>query len=144
MNARITNSTHWSFWLIAIFALLWNGGGIVNFYAQMNPEIVASLTDAHRTLIEGRPSWATAGFAIAVFAGALGGLCLLIKQKVAFYLFTASLIGTILVMFYSYTATSKVPSFSSKDTVMMIVLPLAVAVFYFWFSRHAISKRWIG
>ena len=72
MNNERGQGVHWSFWLISIIALLWNVMGSINFFMQMNADIVAGLPETHRAIIEGRPLWATAGFALAVFGGALG------------------------------------------------------------------------
>ena len=74
MNDENVGEIHWSFWAIAAFALIWNVMGGVNFFMQMNADMVASLPETHRAIIEGRPAWATGGFALSVFAGALGGL----------------------------------------------------------------------
>lgn len=101
MNEKTVASVHWSFWLIGAFALLWNVMGAMNYLGQMNAEMVAAYPETHRAIIEGRPAWATAAFAIAVFGGALGCLLLLLRKSVAYYLFIASLVGVIVTMIHT-------------------------------------------
>jgi Na+/proline symporter len=72
MNDENVSSVHWSFWAVGIVALIWNVLGVINFFAQMNPDVLAAYRESERAIVEGRPAWATAAFAIAVFGGALG------------------------------------------------------------------------
>jgi hypothetical protein len=144
MNDESVGRVHWSFWAIGAFALIWNVLGSVNYLSQMNADMVASLPETHRAIIEGRPAWATGGFAIAVFGGAFGGLLLLLRKSVAVYLFVASLLGTIVTMIHTVNIASSTIDFSAVETLVMILLPLAVAAFLIWYSRYAQSKNWIG
>ena len=62
MNDKNTARIHWSFWVISIIMLIWNVMGSINFVVQMmNAEMVASMSEIHRAIIEGRPLWATGG-----------------------------------------------------------------------------------
>ena len=80
MNDETVRRVHWSFWVIGAVALIWNVLGGVNFFVQMNADVVTSFPETARAIIEGRPAWATGGFAIAVFGGALG--CLSFSRKI--------------------------------------------------------------
>ena len=144
MNDESVGRVHWSFWAIGAFALIWNVLGSVNYLSQMNTDLVASLPETHRAIIEGRPAWATGGFAIAVFGGALGGLLLLLRKSAAVFLFVASLLGTIVTMIHTVNIASSTIDFSAVEILVMILLPLAVAAFLIWYSRYAQSKNWIG
>ena len=143
MNEKTVAGVHWSFWVIAAFALIWNVLGSLNYLGQMNADLVAAMPETHRAIIDGRPAWATGGFALSVFAGALGGLLLLLRKSAALYLFVASMLGTIVTMIHTTgIATSKV-DFSSGEIIVMILLPLMVAAFLIWYSRSAEKKGWI-
>jgi hypothetical protein len=144
MNDETVARVHWSFWAIGAFALVWNVLGSINYLLQMNPELVASLPDTHRAIIEGRPGWATGGFAIAVFGGAIGGLLLLLRKSAAIYMFIASLLGTIVTMVHTINIAGSAIKFSAGEILMMILLPLVVAAFLIWYSKYARSKNWIG
>jgi hypothetical protein len=78
MSDEDVGGVHWSFWAIGAVALVWNLMGVMNYLAQMNADVLAAMPESHRAIIEGRPAWATGGFAIAVFGGALGCILLLL------------------------------------------------------------------
>ena len=141
MSNKLAGGVHWSFWVISAVALLWNVGGAVNFFVQMNPDALTAYRESERAIIDGRPAWATGGFAIAVFAGTFGGLLLLLRKSVALYLFIASLLGVILTMTHTLGVDI---DFSPGEIVVIILMPLAVAAFLIWYSKQAESKGWIS
>jgi hypothetical protein len=136
-------TVHWSFWFVSVLALLWNVGGAINYVMQMNPEFVATLPGTHRAIIEGRPVWATGGFAIGVFGGALGCLLLLIRKSAAFYVFIASLLGILVTMIHTTSVASTKIDFAPVEIVVMILLPIIVAALLTWYAKLAMSKGWI-
>jgi hypothetical protein len=140
MNDAADSKVHWSFWLISIIALIWNGLGVANYFVQMNPEMLEMYRESERVIIEGRPAWATAGFALAVFGGAIGGVLLLLKNATAFYLFIVSFVGTIVAIAYSLGLDIK---FGAGEVAGIVVLPLAVAGFLTWYSTYAKRAGWI-
>lgn len=141
MNERQISTTHWSFWVIAIFMLIWNVMGCMNFVVQMNPEMISSYRESEQEIIQGRPLWATIAFAIAVFGGALGCLMLILKKVTAFNLFVASLLGVIVTMIYTLSIGSK---FGVGEVIGIILMPLAVAIFLVWYSKYVERKGWIS
>jgi hypothetical protein len=143
MNENTVVGVNWSFWAIGAFALIWNVLAGVNFFMQMNADLVAAMPETHRAIIEGRPAWATGGFAVAVFGGAIGGLLLLLRKSTCYFLFIVSLIGTIVTMIHTIRIAGSVIDFSAVDIVVMILLPLAVAAFLTWYSRLSQSRNWI-
>ena len=140
MNDKTAGGPHWSFWAIGAVALIWNVMGIMNFFWQMNPDALAAMPESHRSIVEGRPAWATGAFALAVFGGALGCLLLLLRKSAAFYLFAASLVGVIVQMIPSFGRTGS----TASDIVLTMLMPLAVAVFLIWYSKQAERKGWIS
>ena len=144
MNDETVGGVHWSFWAIGAFALLWNVLGSMNYLAQMNADMVATLPETHRAIIEGRPAWATGGFAIGVFGGALGGLLLLLRKSIAIYLFIASLLGVIVTMIHTIRIASSIIDFSAVEILIMILMPVVVAAFLIWYSKQVQSKGWIS
>ena len=141
MNDEIAGGVHWSFWAICTVALIWNVMGVINFFVQMNPDVLAAYRESERAIVEGRPAWATGGFAIAVFGGALGSLLLLLRKSTAYYLFVASLLGVIVTM--THTLGIGI-DFSLGEFLGIILMPLAVAAFLIWYSKQAERKGWIS
>lgn len=143
MNEQLVKSAHWSFWFICIFAFIWHALGGVNFLVQLNPEMVAKFPESHRAIIEGRPIWATAGFAVAVFGGAIASLLLLLKKSIAFYVYLVSLLGVIMTMIHTIIIANSVIAFTVVEIIVMILLPTAVLILLSWYARYAQSKAWL-
>lgn len=141
MNDKNVGGVHWSFWPIAAVALIWNAMGVLNYFMQMNPDVLATYRESERAIVEGRPAWATGAFAIAVFGGALGCVLLLLRKSAAFYLFIASLLGVIVTMIHTLGAGV---DFGPGEIAGIILMPLVVAAFLIWYSKHAESKGWIN
>jgi len=144
MNDETTRAVHWGFWAISAVTLIWNVLGGMNFLMQMNAEVVASMPETHRAIIESRPAWATGGFAIGVFGGALGCLLLLLRKSAAYYVFIVSLVGMIVTMIHTTRVATSIIDFSAFEIIMMILMPLVVAAFLIWYSKQAESKGWIS
>lgn len=138
-----TTNTHWSFWVIAVFAFVWNALGSVNYLMQMNPEMVASLPETHKAIIIGRPAWATGGFAVAVFGGALGGVLLLLRKSVAIYVFIASLLGVLVTMIHTFSVMNSGVAYSGGEIFVMALLPVIIAMLLIWYTRVAGNKGWL-
>ena len=141
MNEDNRIGVHWSFWLIGALALLWNVGGSANYVMQMNPEMIGSYRASEQAIIASRPAWATAGFAIGVFGGALGCLLLLLRKSAAFYLFAVSLLGVVAAVVHTFTVDFE---FSAAEIVTFTAMPVVVAAFLVWYSRYAQGKGWIS
>ena len=143
MNDKVVGRVHWSFWAIGAITLLWNIMGIMNLLWQMNSENLAAMPELHRAIAESRPSWATAAFALAVFGGAVGCLLLLLRKRAAFPVLIASFVGMIVHMFSYFGITNSAVNFGPSDTILIVVMPIAVAAFLIWYAKLAASKGWI-
>ena len=141
MNAETVRRIHWSFWVIGAVALIWNAAGVINFFAQMNPDVLAAYRVSERAIVEGRPAWATGAFAIAVFGGTLGCLLLLLRKSAACYVFIASLLGVIVTIAHSLGVGI---DFGLGEILGIILMPLVVAVFLIWYSKLAEGRDWIS
>lgn len=141
---KIANKPPIWFWIIAILALLWNIMGVLAYLAQayITDEAIASLPEAEQSFYNNMPAWATAAFAIAVFAGALGCILLLLRKKIASILFILSLIGIVMQTTYNFFLQDFIVLSGSR--MVMPILVLLVAIFLIWFSKKATVKAWIS
>ncbi len=142
MNDEAVVGVHWRFWAIAAVTLIYNIAGVINFFTQMNPDTVAAMPELYRTIIEGRPAWATGAFAVAVFGGALGCLLLLLRKSAAYYVFIASLLGAIVTMIHTLGMAGS--DFGPVGAVIGNLVQLMVTAFLIWYSKQAESKGWIS
>lgn len=144
MNNDAVKGVHWSFWLVCILALLWNSGGAINYIMQTNLDFVSTLPETHRAIIEGRPVWATGGFAVGVFGGAAGCLLLLFKKPHAFYVFIVSLLGVVVTMIHTINVAASKISFSAGEIFVMVLLPMIVSALLIWYTNLVIKKNWVN
>ena len=139
MNDKTVSSVHWSFWLIGAIGLVFNLMGCINFISQMNADVVASMPEVYRAIVESRPAWATVAFATAVFGGALGCLLLLLRRSVAFYVFIASLAGAI---------AAQIPLIGKAGFPVEALIgglgQVLIGVFFIWYTKRAEHRKWIG
>ncbi len=126
---------HFSFWVAAALGLLWNLGGCMNYIMQTNPDTVATMPEVYQTIIKGRPSWATAGFAIGVFGGAVGCILLILRRNVAVPVFVLSLAGIVLTVAHATMLAGFAPS-----SAMSVLVGGALL----WYASIARRKGWLG
>ena len=118
--------------------------GAVNFLMQLSPEIVAGFPDSHRAIIIDRPLWATAGFGLSVFGGALGCALLLLRRAVAIPVLFLAFFGTAVTMIHTVQVGRTLVSFSTAEIVVMIALPLIVLAILVRYGRMTQRRGWIA
>jgi hypothetical protein len=138
MPEKILSGAHWSFWIIGAIGLVFNLMGCMNFISQMNADMVSSMPEAYRAIVESRPAWGTGAFAIAVFGGALGCLLLLLRKLTAFYVFIASLVGAI---------AAQIPLVGMADFPVEALIgglsQVVIGAFLIWYSKRVERNGWI-
>ena len=132
------------FWVVSVIALLWNLMGVYNYLYQAFNQLVilANLNQVQREVFEGIPAWATAAFAIAVFAGAIGSIGLLLRKKWARPLFIISLIAAVAQFIHWLFVSNAVAAFGPSTYVMPIIV-VVVGLFLIYFSKQGILKGWL-
>ena len=131
----MANATpHFSFWVIAVAGLTWNLMGCLNYITQTDPENVARMPEIYQVIIAGRPTWATAAFAIAVFGGAVGCILLLLRNRMNLPVFTLSFIGVIGTAWFTVSIVGWGPS---------TVLSILVAAALLWYASIVRRFSWI-
>ena len=108
------------FWIIAVVALFWNAMGVMQYLGQAyNTESFRSQYTAEQLdIISNTPAWATAAFAIAVFAGVLGSLFLLLKKRFAYTLFLLSILGIIVQLYHNLFVLNSVDIYGPAAAIM--------------------------
>ena len=139
----MTNSTNkppvW-FWIVSVLALIWNGLGVMAYLARAfaTDDMIAALPEEQQAeFLAEYPAWYTAAFAIAVFAGAIGCIALLLRKKWAYGLLVLSAVGAIVQHVYLFMNVD-------MPSVVMPVMIIVVCLFLIWFSKNAITKGWIS
>jgi hypothetical protein len=132
------------FYVIAGVALLWNIMGaiavIMNF--MITPEEIAMLPAPQQQMYADTPMWSSYGSLVAVVAGAIACLALLIKKAWAYPLFMLSVLGLILQNIGIFVIVDAV-SVMGNTVLIMQSLVAVIAVALIFLAKHAIRQEWI-
>jgi len=141
---QINNSPKW-FRNIAIIALIWNILGLMAFIAHMmtTPEMIAALPANEQLLYQNVPMWATAVFALAVFAGTLGCVFLLLKKSLAKMLFIASTFGILLQNFHSFFIIDSMGVYGATSVIMPLFV-FIISIGLILLTNKAQENSWIS
>ena len=135
-----------AFWIVAVLALLWNAMGVMRYLQQAyNSESFRELFNEEQlALIDSTPAWVTGVFAVAVFAGLIGCILLLVRKKWAIMTFLISLLAVLVQMGNSFFLTDAVEVFGTVEAIVMPIIVIAIAVFLYWWSKRCAAKGWIS
>lgn len=145
MSELINDKPSTNFWIIGGAALVWNLIGLVFYIGTVTatPEGLAKMTEIQQEFITMTPTWATAAFAIAVNAGSLGSLLLLLRKAWAVPMFVVSLVAIIV---------QDVDAFIMRDALAIngvngIIIPsmvMVIGIALLMYSRDAKARRWLN
>lgn len=123
------------FWAGAILAVLWEIFGCFMYYSQVTTD-PATLPIDQRALWEASPQWMMAAYAIAVGAGLIGAIILLMRRQAAVWLLLLSLIAVVV----QFSALFLVPALRDRTPSDALLLPIVIMIvcYAIWqFSRLA-------
>lgn len=134
-------------WLksVAWAALVWNLLGVIAFIMQllMTPEMISKLPVDQQAAYSNTPLWATLAFAVAVFAGTLGCIFLLLKKAVARTCFTLSLIAILIQQFYNFIVINSIELLGAS-AVFMPLLVIIIAILLLQLSHRGKQQHWLN
>ena len=133
-----------SFWVVGGAALVWNLIGLVSYYSHvtMTPEALAEYTEAQQALISSTPTWATAAYAIAVNAGVLASLFLLLRKGWATPMFILSLLAIIAQDLHAFVLSNGIEVWGINGMILPAVI-IVIGVALLWYSRSAKARGWL-
>ncbi len=133
------------FWAVSAAMLLWNGLGAMAYVADatMTADALNALPEAERVLRASRPAWTTAAFAVAVFAGVVGCLLLLVRSRWASPVLVLSLLGVAVQMTHAFLIANSYEVYGPVGLIMP-ALVLTFSLLLVWFARRARARGWLG
>jgi len=147
MSEEINNKPSMSFWIIGGLLGVWNLSGLYMYYLSSitTPE---QLEDAGYNLeqvahVVNTPAWAHSGYAIAVTAGVLGVLFLLLRKSWAIPMFVLSLIGALVQDLDAYVLRGALEHFDAIWLILPITV-IVICVVEIWYARRAKAKGWLS
>lgn len=132
------------YWAVAAVALLWEAMGCYAYVTQvsMDPAALARLPAEQREIWAAMPGWAVGAYAVAVWAGLLGAIGLLLRRSWAKLAFAASLLGVIVQFGWTFLATPILDTMGASAAAFPLFI-LVVAALLLWFSGMAAKRGWL-
>lgn len=132
------------FTLLAVAALLWNVAGLFAILADLSLSTadIAALPKEQQAMYAARPAWSVMGSVVAVGAGTLGCIGLLVRRRWALWLFYGSLIGIVLQDVGLLVAAGSVQSLGTVPLVLQSIV-LAIGIGLLVLTRKAIARAWL-
>ena len=134
------------YWVVSVLALLWNLMGVLAYLGQafITEEMKAEYSPEQLALIEGRPAWVTAAFAIAVWGGLLGCIALLIRKRWARPLLLVSLLGVVAQTAYNIFATNAAEVYGQVQGLVIPLFVVVIAILLVFIAKIADRKQWLS
>jgi hypothetical protein len=111
-------------------------------------EVATELADTtslpldQRVMLEARPFWMIAAYAIATWAGLAGAILLLLRRKLAQPILLLSLAAAV-ITFLPYAVVPTIRDNISTNDIAVAVIVLAITWTIFWFARHSSQRGWL-
>lgn len=126
---------------IGIILLLWNMIGVAAFIMQYSADLnQLAKTDAYTARIFAQmPGWAWAAYGVAVGAGTLGAILLLLRKAAAAPVFLLSIIAVIAQFGYSFLGTDLLAVKGATAAIFPAVI-LVIALFQWRYARSLTAR----
>lgn len=130
-----------SFWVVAIFAVLWN---IIEIYfSSFEIDFLQkNLTTEEFENMQSLPFWYIVVFIVALFSEILGSFMLFMRQKIAAKFFAMSLITLLFIEFY-WLFIFDIKKTSIVFSIVIPIVVIAIAIFLYLYSKRAAKKGWL-
>ncbi|UZW53845.1 sugar transporter [Sphingobium sp. JS3065] len=130
-----------SFRAIGILLLLWNLLGVAAFIMQYSADLdrLAKTDPYTARIFAAMPGWVWATYAVAVGAGALGAILLLLHKAAAAPLFLLSIIAVIVQFGYNFLYTDLLAVKGPTAAIFPAVI-LIIAIFQWRYASRLIAK----
>ena len=130
-----------SFTIIAIVLLVWNLIGVAAFILQYTADLSAlAKTDPYTAHIFAEmPGWAWIAYAVAVGAGTLGAILLLLRKAAAAWPFLASVIAIIVQFGHSFLGTDML-AVKGPTTMIFPAVIVLIAMAQWLYARNLAAR----
>jgi hypothetical protein len=130
------------FIIAAVASLLFMGLGVVVFVMHVLTD-PNSLPLDERAAYLAEPTWVTAANGLAVLAGLVGAILLVMRRRLAEWALLASLIGVLIWLAGLIVVSPLRDSLSANDLIVALVVTALTWTIY-WFARHSRQRGWLS
>ena len=127
----------WHLWAVGIFALLWSGIGAMDYVMTQtrNEAYLSQFTKEQLDFFFGIPAWAIATWAIAVWGGVVGAVLLLLKRRLAVWVFGASLAGMVITTIQNYGLSNGMEIMGDPFSLGFSAVIFLLSIGFFVYAR---------
>ena len=142
LQATRTVPTPWHLWVIGAIAVLWNAMGAFDYVMTetRNAAYMSAFTPEQLAFFYGFPAWVIAAWAIAVWGGILGALLLLLRRRLAVWVFLVSLVAMVVTTIHNYVLSDGLEIFADAGSQAFTAVIFVIALGLYIYSR-AMHKR---
>ncbi len=141
MSDELNGKPPTSYNVIAGVFLVWNLIGLMFYYQQMTltPEMMASMGTEIAAFMDATPIWANSAYAIAVNAGVLASIALLLRKSWAFPLFVLSFAGVLVQDLDAFVLRDVVAVFGGSAFYVPSAV-IVIGLIEIWYSRSVADR----
>ena len=130
-----------SFWVVAIFAIIWNITEI--YFSSFEFEFLKeNSTPEEFENIQSLPLWYVIVFLVALFSEMLGSFMLFMRKKIAEKFFGVALITLLFIEFY-WLFFFEIKKTSIIFSLIIPLVVIAIAIFLYFYSKGAVKRGWL-
>jgi hypothetical protein len=124
-------------WVIGGIALLWNAMGAWDYLMTQtrNQAYLSGFTQEQLGFFYSIPAWVVSAWAIGVWGGLVGALLLLLRRRLAVWLFLASLLGVVVTTFRNYVLANGMDIMGDAFSLAFTAVIFLVALGLFLYAR---------
>ena len=129
-------------WIVGFLALIWNAIGAFDYVMTEthNAAYLAGLSPKVLEYIDNFPAWATAVWALAVWGGVVGSILLLLRKRLAVWVFGVSLVAMVLTTVYQYGLSNGLEVMTGAGPKVFTCVIFVIALGLFLYSRRLAAK----
>ncbi len=141
-----TVRTPWHLWVVGVFAILWNSFGCLDFTMTMiRPEAWLAqwnLTQSQLAYFEAMPGWTFVAWGVGVWGGAIGGLLLLLRRRLAFPVFAISFLGWLAGAIYAFVLSDGMEAMGSMWPMQALIGAMCLAFIGYaqWMAKRGVLR----
>ena len=124
--------------IVAALGVVWNLFGVYQYLTT-----VGVVAGADAAAVAMMPSWVTGAFAVAVFAGALGCLGLLMLKRWSKLLLLLSLLAVIAMDVWTFALSGMGGTMAGAEMGVTVAV-LVIAVLLVWVAYSSDQKGWLS
>ena len=140
-----TTKPNTAFWIIAVFALLWNLIGVYLWlyeYFLITDEVRATLPQEQVEIMASAPIWSMYVYGLAVITGLLASVFLLMLKKLVVAVFLLPLMAVLILQLYWIFAMGTIEKLGPQSLFMPLIV-IALAIFEYFYSMGAARNGWL-